>query len=61
MHFEPKKYTKKYKMRVFQHKEDMISYYHSKKLNKKHWDAPKLGRNWSKMRKIGKKLALCAF
>ena len=39
----------------------MISYYNSKKLNKKHWDAPKLGRNWSKMRKIGKKLALCAF
>ena len=35
MHFEPKKYTQKYKMRVIQNKEDMISYYQLKKLEKK--------------------------
>ena len=30
MHFDPKKYTQKYKMKVIQNKEDMISYYQLK-------------------------------
>ena len=39
----------------------MISYYQLKKIGIKLRDVPKLGRNWSKMRKIGKKLVLYAF
>ena len=35
MHFDPKKYTKNYKMRVIYNKEDMISYYQLKKNWKK--------------------------
>ena len=31
MHFDPKKHTKSYKMRIIQNKEDMISYYQLKK------------------------------
>ena len=34
MHFDPKKYTKNYKMRVIYNKEDMISYYQLKKIGK---------------------------
>ena len=34
MHFDPKKYTKNYKMRVIYNKEDMISYYQLKKIEK---------------------------
>ena len=43
MHFEAKKYTKKYKMRVIQNKEDMISY-QVKKLGKNVMEAQKLGQ-----------------
>ena len=35
MHFDPKKYTQNYKMRVIQNKEDMISYYQLKNIEKK--------------------------
>ena len=35
VHFETKKYIKKYKIGVFQNKEDMISYYQLKKISKK--------------------------
>ena len=35
MHFDPKKYTKNYIMRVIQNKEDMISYYQLKKMERK--------------------------
>ena len=35
MHFEPKKYTKNYKMSVIQNKEDLIIYYQLKKIGKK--------------------------
>ena len=35
MHFDAKKYTKKYKMRLIQNREDMISYYQLKKIGKK--------------------------
>ena len=35
MHFDQKKYTTNYKMRLIQNKEDMISYYQLKKLKKK--------------------------
>ena len=35
MHFDPKKYTKNYKMKIIQNEEDMISYYQLKKIGKK--------------------------
>ena len=40
-------------MRVFLNKEH-LSYYQLKKNFKKHRDAPKLGRNWSKLSQIEK-------
>ena len=61
MHFDPKKYTKNYKMRVIQNKEDMISYYQLKKNGKKSWGGPKIRSKLSKMRKFDKKLVLHAF
>ena len=53
-------------MRVIQNKEDMISYCHlKKKVNKKKQERPKirpkLGRKFSKLAKMGKKLVLCVF
>ena len=48
-------------MRVIQNKEDMISYYQLKNILKKYRYIEKLGRNLSKLAKIGKKLILCAF
>ena len=48
MHFDTKKYTKNYKMRVIQNKEDRIYYY-------------QLKTNLQKMRKFDKKLVLYAF
>ena len=56
MHFDQKKYTKNDKMRLIQNKENMISYYQLKKIEKKHRDTPKLGQNWSKLAKNLKKL-----
>ena len=44
MHFDPKKYTKNYKMRLIQNKEDMISYYYLNKMGKKVGEAQKLGQ-----------------
>ena len=41
MDFNPKKYTKNYKMRVIQNKKDMISYYQLKKNWKKKYERPK--------------------
>ena len=41
MHFDPKKYTKNYKMRVIYNKEDMISYYQLKKNWKKKQGRPR--------------------
>ena len=54
MHFDPKKYTKNYKMRVIQNKKDMISYYQLKKIWKKSRGGPKIRSNLSKMRKFEK-------
>ena len=48
MHFDPKKYTKKYKMRIILNKEDMISYYQLKKIGKKVREAQKLGQSCQK-------------
>ena len=42
MDFDPKKYTKNYKMRLIQNKEDMISYYQLKKMGKKSRGGPKI-------------------
>ena len=61
MHFDPKKYTNNYKMRLIQNKEDMISYYQMKKNCKKSRGRPKLGQICQKMRKFDKKLVLYAF
>ena len=44
MHFDPKKYTKKYKMKIIQNNEDMISYYQLKINWKKVGEAQKLGQ-----------------
>ena len=52
MHFDPKKYTNNYKMRLIQNKEDMISYYQLKLNGKKSRGGPKTRSNLSKMRKI---------
>ena len=52
MHFDPKKYTKNYKMRLIQNKEDMISYYQLKKIGKKSMKGPKIRSNLSKNEKI---------
>ena len=41
MLFDTKKYTKHYKMRIIQNKEDMISYYHLKKNGEKKQERPK--------------------
>ena len=54
MHFDPKKYTKNYKMRLIQNKEDMISYYQLKKMGKKRREGSKIRSKLSKMRKIQK-------
>ena len=54
MHFDPKKYTKNYKKRVIQNKEDMISYYQLKKMGKKSRGDPKIRSKLSKMRKMTK-------
>ena len=61
MHFDPKKYIKKYKMRFIQNKEDIISYYQLTKNGKKSRGGPKIRSKLSKMRKFGKKLVLYAF
>ena len=55
MHFDPKKYTQNYKMRVIQNKEDMINYYQLKKIRENR-DVPNLRRNWAKVFQIGKNL-----
>ena len=52
MHFDAKKYTKNYKMRVIQIEEDMISYYQLKKDYKKNRRGPKFRSNLSKNEKI---------
>ena len=52
MHFDPKKYTKNYKMRMIQNKEDMISYYQLKKNWKKSMRGPKIRSKLSKNEKI---------
>ena len=36
MHFDSKKYTKNYKMKVIYNKEDMISYYQLKEMGGRH-------------------------
>ena len=54
MHFDPKKYTKSYKMRIIQNKEEMISYYQLKKMGKKSRGGTKIRPKLSKMRKIEK-------
>ena len=43
MHFDTKNYTKSYKMKLIQNKEDNISYYQLKKWEKKLGEAQKLG------------------
>ena len=49
MHFDPKKYTKNYKMRIILNKEDMISYYQLIKIwKKKVGEAQKLGQSCQK-------------
>ena len=60
MHFDAKKYTKSYKMKVIYNKEDMISYYQLKKIEKNRGGS-KIRSKLSKMRKIGKKLVLYVF
>ena len=55
MHFDPKKYTKSYKMKLIQNKENMIIYYQLKKNGKKSKGASKIRSNLSKMRKLEKK------
>ena len=52
MHFEPKKYTKNYKMSVIQNKEDMIRYYQLKKNWTKSMRGPKIRSKSSKNEKI---------
>ena len=54
MHYDPKKYTKKYKMRIIQKKEDMISYHQLKKIEEKVGEAQKLGQTCQKIRKFEK-------
>ena len=53
MHFDPKKYTKNYKMRVIQNKENMISYYQLKKIGKKRigtsQNQTEICQNWQKL------------
>ena len=61
MHFDTKKYTKNYKMRIIQNKEEMISYYQLTKIEKNIRDIPKLGQKLSKLAKNIKKLVLCTF
>ena len=39
----------------------MMNYYQLKKIGKKSRGGPKIRSNWSKMRKIGKKLVIYAF
>ena len=46
MHFDTKKYIKNSKMRVILNKEDMISYYHIKKKEKKNIGMP---QNWAEI------------
>ena len=45
MYFDPKKYTRNYKRRVIQNKEDIISYYQLKKNWKKVGEAQQLGQS----------------
>ena len=54
MDFDPKKYTKNYKMSVIQNKEDMISYHQLKTNWKKSKGGPNIRSKLSKMRKIEK-------
>ena len=65
MHFETKKYIKKYKIGVFYNKKKHDNLLSVEKKIKKNWGCPKmrpkLGQNLSKLAKIGKKLVLCAF
>ena len=58
MPFDPKKYTKNYKMKVIQKIEDMISYYQLKKIGKKSNGGLKIGSKLSKLRKFGKKIGI---
>ena len=49
MHFDPKKYTKNYKMGVIQNKKELISYYQlKKKWEKKVSEAQKLCQSCQK-------------
>ena len=49
MHFDLKKYTKNYKMKIIQNKEDMISYYQLKeKWEKIGGEAQNLGQSCQK-------------
>ena len=65
MHFDLKKYIKKYKMKIIYCNEVMISYYQLKKIAKKQKGRPKtrpkLGQKMLKLAKTGKKLVLCDF
>ena len=47
MHFDAKKYTNNYKMRIIQNKEDIISYYRLEKIGKK-GEGQKLGQSCQK-------------
>ena len=48
MHFNAKKYTKSYKMKLIQNEEDMISYYQLKKKREKSRGGQKLGQSCQK-------------
>ena len=49
MHFDAKKYTKNYEMKLIQNEEDMIIYYQlKKKIRKKVGDAQKSGQSCQK-------------
>ena len=52
MDFNPKKYTKNYKMKVIQNKEDMISYHQLKKIRKNSTRSPRIRSKLSKIEKI---------
>ena len=52
MHFDPKKYTKNYKMRLMWNTENMINYYQLKKKLEKSRGGPKIWSNLSKIEKI---------
>ena len=52
MHFDPKKYTKNYKMKVIYNKEDMISHYQLNKIGKKSRRGQNIRSKLSKNEKI---------